>query len=231
MMAILPDELWRRVLEIGGFSYKELCCISMTCRRLHRLSDEDLLWSHLISSDFAPPHPSSSSASFKSLYRLRYERDRNKRRAAHQRALLRKESQIIEHSRKLRDLETQLTQETQKRRATLVELSNFHKVREASLALNVWQPEIIRGRHKQTVEQCVVPSESRLHALEMELRLCTQQISGLEKVYKVEKQRLGLAEEELQSMRYHPLQDHKPVQPLSSGDAQCTSKRKKVEKI
>lgn len=55
--------------------------------------------------------------------------------------------------------------------------------RQASVALNVWQPEIVRGRQKQLVEQCVVPAESRLHALEMELRLCKQQILGLEKAY------------------------------------------------
>jgi hypothetical protein len=53
--------------------------------------------------------------------------------------------------------------------------------REASVALNVWQPEVVRGRQKQMVEQCVVPAESRIRALEMELRLCKQQILGLEK--------------------------------------------------
>lgn len=55
--------------------------------------------------------------------------------------------------------------------------------RQASVALNVWQPEVIRGRQKQIVEQSVVPAESRIHALEMELRLCKQQIMGLEKSY------------------------------------------------
>ncbi|XP_024191235.1 F-box protein SKIP24 isoform X1 [Rosa chinensis] len=228
-MSVLPDELWRRVFEIGGFSYKDLCCVSITCKRFRRLSDEDHLWSHLLSSDFplVASHPSSSSVSSKSLYKLRFERDRDKKIAAHQRALLRKESQIIEHLRKLRDIESRLAQETHKMQGTLVDLSNFHQVRQASLALNVWQPEIIRGRQKQIVEQCVVSTESRLHALEMELRLCKQQISGLEKAYKDEKHRLGLAEEELQSMRYHPLRDHRP---LSSGDAQCTSKSKKLKR-
>lgn len=55
--------------------------------------------------------------------------------------------------------------------------------RQASVALNVWQPEVVRGRQKQIVEQSVVPAESRLHALEMELRLCQQQIAGFEKAY------------------------------------------------
>lgn len=53
--------------------------------------------------------------------------------------------------------------------------------REASVALKVWQPEVIRGRQKQIVEQCVVPVESRIRALEMELKLCKQQILGFEK--------------------------------------------------
>lgn len=53
--------------------------------------------------------------------------------------------------------------------------------RQPSAALNVWQPEVIRGRQKQLVEQCVVPAESRIHALEMELRLCRQQIMNLKK--------------------------------------------------
>lgn len=51
------------------------------------------------------------------------------------------------------------------------------------MALNVWQPEVIRGRHKQIVEQCAVPADSRIHALEMEVRLCKQQLVGLDKAY------------------------------------------------
>ncbi|KAL6184861.1 hypothetical protein ACLB2K_046261 [Fragaria x ananassa] len=229
---LLPDELWRRILEIGGLSYKDLCCLSITCRRLHRLSDEDHLWSHRLSSDFPPPLNTSSSSvsSSKSLYKLRFERDRDKRKAAHQRAVLRKESQIVEHSRKLRDMETRLAQETHRMRAALVQLSDLHKVSQASVALNnVWQPEIIRGRQKQIVEQCVVPVESRLHALEMELRLCKQQISGLEKACKDEKRRLCLAEQELQSMTYQPLvRDH---QNPRDDAAQRTSKSKRLKRF
>lgn len=51
------------------------------------------------------------------------------------------------------------------------------------MALNVWQPEVVRSRQKQIVEQNVVSVESRVHSLEMELRLCKQQISGLNKAY------------------------------------------------
>lgn len=44
---------------------------------------------------------------------------------------------------------------------------------------------------------------------------------------KDEKQRLSLAEEELQSIRYHPLRDHKP---LGSGNAECNIKSKKLKR-
>ncbi|CAL2270579.1 unnamed protein product [Prunus armeniaca] len=139
-MSALPEELWRRILEIGvqrrGFSYKDLCCLSISSRRLHRLSDEDFLWSHLLSSDFPPFFsPSSSSitsahsSTCKSLYKVRYERDRDKKIAAHRRAVLRKESQVSERSMRLRDMETRLAEETNKMRETLAELSNLSNVR------------------------------------------------------------------------------------------------------
>ena len=55
--------------------------------------------------------------------------------------------------------------------------------RQAFVALNVWQPEVVRSRQKQMVEQSAVPAECRIHALEMELKLCKQQIAGLELFY------------------------------------------------
>lgn len=51
------------------------------------------------------------------------------------------------------------------------------------MALNVWQPEVVRGRQKQIVEQCVVNVDSRISALDMELKLCKQQIAGYDKAH------------------------------------------------
>ncbi|KAK9289382.1 hypothetical protein L1049_007537 [Liquidambar formosana] len=217
-MCALPDELWRRILEIGvessDLNYKDLCCLSISCRRLHRFSSEDALWSVLLSQDFPRNDPSSSNnippnpASSKSFYKIRFERDKARKLAAHSRAVLRMESQIAERSRKLRELQLRSAEETEKMKATIAELSNVHKARQASVALNVWQPEVIRGRQKQIVEQCVVPVEFRINALEMELRLCRQQIEGFDKAYKDEKRRLDASKERLVSMKYHPLQDY-----------------------
>ncbi|KAK6778518.1 hypothetical protein RDI58_025236 [Solanum bulbocastanum] len=74
----LPEELWRRILEIGiessNFNYKDLCCLSITCTLLNRLSSDDSLWSSLCFADFPEHQPPSSSCSVSSkwLYKIRY---------------------------------------------------------------------------------------------------------------------------------------------------------------
>ncbi|GMI63546.1 hypothetical protein like AT1G08710 [Hibiscus trionum] len=230
----LPDELWRKILEIGikasSFTYKDLCCLSISCRRLHRLSDEHSLWSHLISVDFPNQTSSvpSSSSSAKSLYRIWFERERERKLWAHKRAVLRKESQVSEHFRNLREIEVRLREERNKLNSTLSELSNLHKVSQVSVALNVWQPEVVRGRQKQLVEQCGVPIESRVRALDMEVKLCNQQLQVFNKAYGDEKRRLDTAKEELESMKYHPLRDYKQT---SNESRENRRKRKKLKSI
>lgn len=60
---------------------------------------------------------------------VRFERVKERKIAAHRRALLRKESQIAEHSRRLRDIETRVARETAKARETATELSNLCRIR------------------------------------------------------------------------------------------------------
>ena len=71
----LPDKLWWRILELGvqsgGFTFKDLCCLSISSRHLHWLSFHDDLWSLLLSFDFAINRSSSSPLlSSKSLYKF-----------------------------------------------------------------------------------------------------------------------------------------------------------------
>ncbi|KAK3036220.1 hypothetical protein RJ639_030376, partial [Escallonia herrerae] len=243
-MADLPDELWRRVLELGietsKLNHKDLCCLSISSTRFNRLSAEDALWSALLSSDFPIAQPSSSLtfnhqppiSSSKSLYRIRqlnigFERDKAQKLLSHKRAVLRMESQIAVHSRKLQHIQLQLAKESEKMKVTLAELSNLRKARQASVALNVWQPEVIRGRQKQIVEQCNVPVDCRINALEMELKLCKQQAIGFDKAHRNEKRRLDEAKTRLASLNYHPLHDHSL---RSSSFDEREVKRKKLNK-
>ncbi|KAI3726375.1 hypothetical protein L1987_66172 [Smallanthus sonchifolius] len=207
----LPDELWRWILELGVktscLTYKDLCCLSMSCRRLNRLSKEDVLWSTLLSFDF-PSHSSSSTnrQSLKSIYQIRFEKDKAKKLLAERRVVLRIESQIHEHTRRLHEIEVQLVNESEKIKAAIDELKRLRKVKEASTALKVWQPEIIRSRQKQIVENCSVPVDIRINALEMEIKLCKQLISGFLNARKDENSRLEAAKERLSKVKYHPLQ-------------------------
>ncbi|KAL0812826.1 hypothetical protein Bca101_069269 [Brassica carinata] len=231
----IPDELWRKVLEIGvkssTFSHKDLCCISISSRRLCRLSSEDCLWNFLLAIDF-PTHTDSTSSSSSSesptkfIYRTRFEREKERRLAAHRRSLLRKDSEISEWGRRIRELETRLSEEAERLQAASVEFSNLQRVRQASVALNVWQPEVVRGRQKQMVEQNAVPVEGRLRALEMEIKLCKQQITGVNRARREVKQRFDMARKELESMKYHPLRDYKSIR---SGDQESSAKRKKLK--
>nr|XP_043617420.1 F-box protein SKIP24 [Erigeron canadensis] len=207
----LPDELWRWILELGVettcLNYKDLCCLSMTCRRLNRLSKEGVLWSKLLTFDF-PTQPSSSTnyPPPKTLYQIKFDKDKVKRLLAEKRAVLRVESQVHEHKRKLHEIEGKLVQENDKIKSAIVELKNLLKVREASTALKVWQPAIIHSRQKQIVEHCSVPVASRINALEMEIKLCKQQISGFLKAKKDETTRLEATKERLSRIKYRPLQ-------------------------
>lgn len=64
-----------------------------------------------------------------------------------------------------------------------VTLELIWRFRQASVALNVWQPEVIRGWQKQMVGQCAVPVDARIKSLEMELKLCRQQLTGFDNAY------------------------------------------------
>lgn len=247
-MLVLPDELCRRILELGILSktlnYKDLSCLSITCRRLYRLSAEDSHWSSLLFADFSSSQndtnsnkndnnfknirASSSTASSKAkiLYRIRYEKNREQKRLACRRVVLRIESQIDEHLRKIREIKLQSSEEKEKMNKTVAELLNLRKIRQASVALNVWQPEIVRGRQKQMVQQCNVPVDSRINALEMDLRLCEQQIAGYDNALRIEKRRLDAAKGLLASVKYHPLQDFN----LTSGQPDEHRKRRKTLK-
>ncbi|KAK4481825.1 hypothetical protein RD792_012736 [Penstemon davidsonii] len=214
MLSVLPDEMWRRILEIGieskTLDYRSLCCLSISCRRLRSLAAEDSLWSNLLLTDF--PSISNSdenkiNCKFKSLYKISYEKDREQKRLAHRRAVLRIESEIAVHLKRIQEIKLQLSEEKEKMNKAIAELLNLRRVRQASAALEVWQPEIIRSRQKEMVQQCNVPVDFRINAVEMEISLCKQQIAGLDKALIVKKRTLAAAKEQLASVKYHPLQD------------------------
>ncbi|KAF8716814.1 hypothetical protein HU200_025909 [Digitaria exilis] len=214
----LPDELWARVLELGAASstlgFRELCCLAIASRRLGRLSLHPDLWSALISRDFpSQSQPSTSSTSQqqqphpKSLYKTKFERHKVRMAEARRRAVFEAEARVLACRRRLAELEESMRAEGERMKAAAQELENLERVRRASVALNVWQPQVVHGRQKQLVQQCTVPVDSLLSDLNMELKVCKQQIATYKNSYNKEKHKLNEYEEALKRAKYHPLQD------------------------
>ncbi|XP_014754516.1 F-box protein SKIP24 isoform X2 [Brachypodium distachyon] len=183
----LPDELWARILELGAASsalgFRDLCCLAIASRRLRRLSLHASLWSELLSRDFpfqSQSQPSSSSPSSsqqqqqldpKSLYKTKFERHKARMAEARRRAVYDAEGRVLACRKRLTELEESVRAEGDRMKAAAQELDNLERVRRASVALNVWQPQVVHGRQKQLVQQCTVPVDSRLGDLNMELKV------------------------------------------------------------
>ncbi|KAF0892130.1 hypothetical protein E2562_013497 [Oryza meyeriana var. granulata] len=236
----LPDELWARVLELGAASsalgFRDLCALAIACRRLRRLSLHPSLWSSLLSRDFpSQSQPSSSSASSssqqqlhpKSIYKTKFERHKVRMAEARRRVVFEAEGRVLACWRRLAQLEESLQAEGEKMKAAAQELDNLERVRSASVALNVWQPQVVRGRQKQLVQQCTVPVDSRLNDLKMELKVCKQQIATYKNIYNKEKEKLNEYEEALKRAIYHPLQSSHTSSIVNGPHPQA--KRKKVK--
>ncbi|KAM0852536.1 hypothetical protein ACQ4PT_051704 [Festuca glaucescens] len=236
----LPDELWARILELGAVSaalgFRDLCCLAIASRRLRRLSLHPSLWSSLLSRDFPSQSQSqpSSSSSFsqqqqldpKSLYKTKFERHKLRMAEARRRAVYEAEGRLLACRKRLTELEQSICAEGDKMKAAAQELDNLERVRRASVALNVWQPQVVHGRQKQLVQQCTVPVESRLSDLHMELKVCKQQIATYKNVYNREKLKLNEYEEALRRAKYHPLQNSSQTSPAVN---EPEAKRKRLK--
>lgn len=241
-MSALPDELLRRIMEIGiqsgTLACTDLCRLSIACRRFRLLAADDSLWSHLLFSDFPSSRndlnfnindvsSSDADAKLKRLYKVRYESNRDRKRQQQICAVLKLEGKIAEHLGKIRRIELQISEEKDKLNKADAERKYLCQVRHASVALNVWQPEVIRARQEQMVRQCTVPVKSRIKILDMELSSGKHQIACLRKSLIIEKRRLCEAEEKLGSVKYHPLQDVEATG-LKSGERRITNKKLKL---
>lgn len=212
-MSFFPDEMWNKILEMGvsthTLSCRDLCSISITSRRHNRLSGDPSLWSILVTLDFPQEsQTNSSSPPSKSLYKIMFERCKARRVAARRRAILIAESSVAVCLRRIEELERRRREEEERMKAAVQELGNLERVRQASVALNVWQPVVVRGSQRQMVEQCTVPIASRLSDLQMEVTLCKQQIASYKKAHAEQMRRLRESKEALAALKYSPLETY-----------------------
>ncbi|KAL2459717.1 F-box domain-containing protein [Forsythia ovata] len=75
-MSELPGDVWRRIMVIGVenlvLDFEDLCRLSLICKRLYKLSNEDSLWSLMLHQDFYYDEEDGTIASKKDFYKLRY---------------------------------------------------------------------------------------------------------------------------------------------------------------
>ncbi|KAK8943716.1 F-box protein SKIP24 [Platanthera guangdongensis] len=156
---------------------------------------------------------------------FRFERSKARRVAARRRAILIAESNVAVCIKRLEELERRWREEGERMKAAVLELNNLERVRQASVALNVWQPVVVRGSQRQMVEQCTVPIASRLSDLQMEVNLCRQQIATNKKAHAELMKKLSESKDVLSSLKYSPLETNNSSEP---GNCSGT-KRKKLK--
>ncbi|KAL2464264.1 F-box protein SKIP24 [Forsythia ovata] len=75
-MSELPDDVWRRIMVIGVenlvLNFEDLCRLSLTYKRLYKLSNEDSLWFLMLHQEFYYDEEDGTIASKKDSYKLRY---------------------------------------------------------------------------------------------------------------------------------------------------------------
>ncbi|KAF5201384.1 hypothetical protein FRX31_009035 [Thalictrum thalictroides] len=64
----LPEEIWINILETGiensTLGFKDLCSLSISCKHFYKFSNEDTLWSLLLTLDFPQFQRSTSSSHY-----------------------------------------------------------------------------------------------------------------------------------------------------------------------
>ncbi|KAK1319476.1 F-box protein SKIP24 [Acorus calamus] len=199
-MSTMPDEIWRKIMEMGvessTLSYRDLCCLSISCKTLNRISSEDSLWSRLLSLDFHSFVPTPNRRP-KSLYKSRFRT--SSKRDEWIGTVCAMEAEVIDISKGLEPLQILLSKETE----TLM----------GAVAMESMASETVR-RESETVtvdawERKILPAESRIRKLYGEIRACKGHIAILDELCSLQKQKLDKLKGDLASMRYHPVKQYR----------------------
>eukprot|EP00249_Psilotum_nudum_P016224 c25728_g1_i1 orf=168-821(+) len=188
----LGDEMWVHVVEMGvgngRLNCRDVCSLSMVCRRLHHLSGLDCIWRKLSERDFVQADESlkeclgSASSGFtKGKYRSRFEKVKAVKLATQKRLVLRLQSCRAVLEQECKSLEDCICRERENLLNVLSRFKNTEKARHASVALQLWQPQVVRTMHEQVVEQQPVDLDACRQLLKMEAKVCREQITRSER--------------------------------------------------
>ncbi|KAJ7564227.1 hypothetical protein O6H91_02G008300 [Diphasiastrum complanatum] len=239
----LPDELWIQVFTAGVESaildYRDVCSLSIVCRRLWRLTNLDCTWQILLSRDFNSSSTCQNlyvlpttkqpekEPTCKLMYRSRFEKDRAMKMAAHKRRVLRAQSQVAVLINECHHFQQLLFDEKQKLLSSAKRLCDAERARRSSVALKVWQPQVIRNRQEQVVEQQAMDFNFLENELQMEVCVCKERIERFSRSL-LKNQMLEKTRGELEALTYRPVQDGQLD--LEASDMQSYKKKKFREK-
>ncbi|XP_024403253.1 F-box protein SKIP24 isoform X2 [Physcomitrium patens] len=223
-MGCLPDELWTKILGLGiekeVLDYRDLCSLAFVCRRIKKISYFDCIWRPLWERDQAKLSVGSSSRNlvvepgmarkendakaFRDLYRIRFEKVRAAIMAAHRRRVLRVESQVAVLQKEAQQYQLDIQVERRKLVATVAELKSFEVARRSAIAIQVWQPQAVRARQQEVLEQQSVNVGARQQSLQMEINVCRERVQQFEKSLQAKKSAIEKCKKELDSLTFNP---------------------------
>lgn len=124
---------------------------------------------------------SSRNVSWKEKYRIRYERERNARAAAHCRQVLRAKSRVAILENDIRALEHKLAEELKNLRTAAALAKVVDRSRQAKMALKVWQPSVATRWQQQLVEQMPSSEVAQIETVRQEMAVAREGIQRYKK--------------------------------------------------
>lgn len=220
-MASLPDELWTKILGMGVekqvLDYRDLCSLAFVCRRIRRISSLECMWRPLWERDQAELGGGTSTRnsvsearkdneikSFRDLYRIRFEKVRAAKMAAHKRRVLRMESQVAVLQKEAQQYQLAIEVERNKLSASVAELKRFELACRSSIALQIWQPQAVRSRHHEVLQQESVNVGVRQRSLQMEINVCRERVQQFEKSLQAKRSAIEKSKRELEGLTFNP---------------------------
>eukprot|EP00249_Psilotum_nudum_P016225 c25728_g1_i2 orf=122-481(+) len=79
--------------------------------------------------------------------------------------------------------------------------------RHASVALQLWQPQVVRTMHEQVVEQQPVDLDACRQLLKMEAKVCREQITRSERSIVQKRCIIERIDKDLESLTYNPVKE------------------------
>ncbi|KAG0607782.1 hypothetical protein M758_8G054400 [Ceratodon purpureus] len=159
---------------------------------------------------------------------LRFEKVRAAKMAAHRRRVLRVESQVAVLQKEAQQYQLAIEVERKKLVASVAELKSFELARRSAVAIQVWQPQAVRARQQEVLEQQSVNVGARQRSLQMEINVCRERVQQFEKSLQAKRSAIEKSRRELEALTFNPSRmPHDSSTANEKADRKAALKRKR----